>query len=416
MSSPALDAFTGIGIEIEYMIVDTGDLSVRPIADRLLRQAAGEDASEVDRGMLGWSNELALHVIEVKNPRPAATMEGLAGAFHNEVRAINRLLHDDSARLMPGAMHPWMSPPDDLRLWPHDPHGIYRGYQRIFDTATHGWANLQSMHLNLPFADDAQFERLHAAVRLVLPVIPALAASSPVADGADTGFADYRMEVYRTNASDFPAIAGLVIPPTVGSRAQYEERILAPMYREIAPHDPARVLQQEWLNSHGAIARFDRNAIEIRVIDTQECPQADLAVAAAIVAAVQMLYRENCAPLDAQQALPTARLAALLQACIRDADEALIDDGAYLTLLGYPGRACRAGELWRHLAQSMPHDGLLRGARWQPALQCMLEHGPLARRIRRALNGDHAPARLQAVYRELCDCLEQGAMFISAAD
>ena len=33
------------------------------------------------------------------------------------------------------------------------------------------------------------------------------------------------------------------------------------------------------MNSRGAIARFDRNAIEIRVIDVQECPKADLAIA-----------------------------------------------------------------------------------------------------------------------------------------
>ena len=40
------------------------------------------------------------------------------------------------------------------------------------------------------------------------------------------------------------------------------------MYRQIAPLDPDHVVQYEWLNSRGAIARFDRNAIEIRVIDT----------------------------------------------------------------------------------------------------------------------------------------------------
>src|SRR6202008_2594000 len=110
----------------------------------------------------------------------------------------------------------------ETRIWPHGHGDIYHAYESIFDTRTHGWANLQSMHVNLPFADDGQFARLHSAIRLVLPIIPALAASSPIADGSNAGFADYRMEVYRANSQAHPLIAGHVIPETVSSRAEYE--------------------------------------------------------------------------------------------------------------------------------------------------------------------------------------------------
>ena len=41
----------------------------------------------------------------------------------------------------------------------------------------------------------------------------------------------------------------------------------------------------------------------------------------------------------------------------------------------------------------------------------MLERGPLARRILRAVGPECSKARLQAVYRELCDCLDEGRMF-----
>lgn len=414
MSVPPLDAFTGYGIEIEYMIVDRNDLSVRPVADKLLRDAVGRDACEVDRGLLGWSNELVRHVVEVKNPRPVASMDRLPEAFQAEVQAINALLAAHDARLMPGAMHPWMDPRADTALWPQDPQGIYDMYGRIFDTGTHGWANLQSMHVNLPFADDAQFARLHAAVRLVLPVIPALAASSPVADGVATGCADFRMDVYRHNADAFPSIAGKIVPETVSSRAEYEQRILAPMYRDIAAQDRDRILQHEWLNSRGAIARFDRNAIEIRVIDTQECPQADLAVAVAVIAVVRMLYGGRTSTLTAQQAFDTDRLAGLLHACIEQGERAVLDDRDYLAALGYPGARCEAGQLWRHLLQSMPDEDTPptpQAPPWRAALDVMIEHGPLARRIERAIDGDYSRDRLQAVYRRLCDCLDQGIMF-----
>ncbi|HEX2530818.1 MAG TPA: glutamate-cysteine ligase family protein [Burkholderiaceae bacterium] len=412
MSSPRLDAFMGYGIEIEYAIVDRDDLSCRPIGDRLLFEAAGAPVTEVNHGLLGWSNELVLHVIEVKNLRPTAVFEYLPAMFQNEVRQINRQLRDAGARLMPSAMHPWMDPRTETRLWPHDNAEIYQAYERIFDVATHGWANLQSMHLNMPFADDAQFARLHAAIRLVLPIIPALAASSPIADAQDTGYADYRMEVYRSNADLFPSIVGNIIPETISSRAEYERKILAPMYRDIAPLDPARVLQREWLNSRGAIARFDRNAIEIRVIDTQECPKADLAVAAAVISTVHMLYRAETAPLAAQQEIDADELVAVLLACTRYAEQAEISQRAYLELLGYPGAHCSARDLWRHLIGRMQAADMLHASVWLPELQLILEHGPLARRILRAVGGSYSRSHLETVYRQLCDCLEQGTMFL----
>lgn len=400
-----LPAFSAVGIELEYMIVDRETLAVRPLADRLLG-ADGEGG--LPGSALAWSNELVLHVIEIKNPRPAASLDDLPAAFQHEVGEINARLSQFGACLLPSSMHPRMDPRTETRLWPHGNEAIYRAYDRIFDSRSHGWANLQSMHVNLPFAGDEEFARLHAAIRLVLPVLPALAASSPVADGGLSGWADYRMRVYCDNADNIPCIAGMVIPETVSSRAEYEQVILAPMYRAIAPYDPEGVLQHEWLNSRGAIARFSRSAIEIRVIDTQECPQADLAVAAACIEAVRGIYERGAAELARQQDLPTGALAGILGRCMRDADEARIDNPLYLSLLGYEERECSAGELWRHLAAPLTEPG----GRWADTLQVLLGQGPLARRIMRALDGQ--PDRIDAVYRELGDCLREGRLFVAA--
>lgn len=404
-----LPAFSAYGIEIEYMIVDRKSLSVLPIADRMLHAASGHKGNEVSRGLLGWSNELVLHLIEIKNPRPSTSLVPLPAAFQSEIGEINRMLEAHGARLMPTAMHPWMDPLHETRLWPHDNHAIYRAYDRIFNCKSHGWANLQSMHINLPFADDDEFARLHAASRLVLPILPALAASSPIADGRDTGWTDYRMHVYADNAREMPSIAGMVIPETITSRAAYEQRVLAPMYRDIAPHDPEGVLQFEWLNSRGAIVRFDRNTIEIRVIDTQECPQADLAIAAATVAVVRRLYDAGRDDLVAQQEIPAATLAAMLHNCSRDADLAVIDNVAYLRLLGFPGQRCSANELWRHLI-ACATDGDSAAQPWHQTWKTLLEHGPLARRILRAVDGDFSRAGLHAVYEDLCNCAAHGKM------
>lgn len=409
MNPPVLHAFAGYGIELEYMIVDRQTLSVLPVADELLRKAAGSFVAEVKRGRLSWSNELVLHLVELKNASPDS-LEPLVAAFQHDVRDINRLLEPMGAQLMSTAMHPWMDPASETRLWPRRDALVYQTYDRIFGCKAHGWANIQAMHMNLPFAGDAEFARLHAAVRLVLPIIPALAASSPIAEGRRAGFMDFRMESYRTHQARVPSTITPVIPETVTSRADYQTTILEPMYRDIAPFDPDGVLRHDWLNVRGACPRFDRNAIEIRVIDMQECLQADLAVAAAVTAVVRALYDAEWSPLSVQQAIGTDDLVNVLHACIRNAEEAVIDDAEYLRLFGFPDRQCQAGDLWRHLVEK---TALESPAHWREPLRVMLEQGPLARRILRAVGADCSKARLQAVYRELCDCLEEGRMFLN---
>ncbi len=400
-ATPPLHAFSAYGIELEYMIVDRETLEVRPIAGRLLG-----DSGEVHRGHYAWSNEVVLHLIELKNRRPDADLAPPAEGFQAEIRAINALLEAHGACLMPAAMHPWMNPVAETRLWPHAHAEIYRAYDRIFDCKRHGWANLQSMHLNLPFATDAEFTRLHAAVRMVLPILPALAASSPFADGRFSGSLDTRMENYRRHQIRVPETIGAVIPDGVTRIADYHARILAPMYAAVAPLDPEHILRHEWLNARGAIPRFERNALEIRVIDMQECPQADLAVAAATSAVVKALYVS-----DADLSVDTERLTQVFLNCIRDGEQALIDDADYLTRLGCLECRCSAADLWRFLIEARLQNVPGYREHWRQPLELILEQGPLARRLLNAVGPGCERSRLQAVYRELCGCLSEGKMF-----
>jgi len=404
MSNAALHAFAGYGIELEYMIVERQTLAPLPIADRLL-----QDVAEIQRGAFGWSNEIVLHLVEIKNARPSPALAPLVAGFQAELAQINQLLEPMNARLMPTAMHPWMDPATETRLWPHDNAPIYQAYDRIFGCKQHGQANLQSMHLNLPFAGDAEFARLHAAVRVLLPILPAIAASSPILDGKPSGYLDTRMQAYRSAVQQVPAVIGLLIPDTCSSRAAYEAQVLAPMYRDIAALDPQGVLRHEWFNARGAIPRFERNAIEIRVIDVQECPQADLAIATAATTAIRALYDGQWSPLSAQQDIGTEALVKILHTCIRDAEQAVIDDGQYLRLLGFPERHGQAGELWQYLIESTTLD---RSEPWAEVLRVIMQQGPLARRILRAIGPGCSKANLQETYRALCDCLQAGRMFV----
>ncbi|MDH3405252.1 MAG: glutamate-cysteine ligase family protein [Acidobacteriota bacterium] len=405
-----LHLFEAFGIELEYMLVDAETLAVKPEADEVLRAAAGSYESEIERGRIRWSNELVLHVIELKTNGPAARLEALPAAFQEQVREIEAILAGRGGRLMPTAMHPWMDPATETRLWPHEYSPVYQAFDRIFGCSGHGWSNLQSLHLNLPFADDQEFGRLHAAIRLLLPLLPALAASSPVVEGRLPGSLDCRLEAYRGNAAALPSVGGEVIPERVFTEEDYRRRIFEPMMREIAPQDPEGVLEEEFLNSRGAIARFGRGSIEIRLIDAQECPLADLAVAALTIAVLRLLTEEHWSGQRAQRALEVAPLARVLRRSIARGERARVDDAAYLAALGLPATPLSAGRIWRHLAAAVRAAGAIDDGTFGAAVDTLLERGPLARRILRRLGPDPDRARLERVYRRLCDCLRAGEM------
>lgn len=394
-----------VGIELEYMIVDRETLDVRPIADVLLRDVAGgddwvSDVEPVDAEGIGWSNELVNHVIELKTIDPVSNLAGIAARFQRQVEIANGWLEHRDARLLPGAMHPWMDPKRETRLWPHEYTPVYQKLDEIFSCRGHGWSNLQSAHLNLPFGDDEEFGRLHAAVRAVLPLLPALAASSPVRDGAATGLADSRLAVYRDNCRRIPSVTGRVIPEPVFDRAGYEERVLGRIERDLAPFDPEGILRPEWTNARGAIARFDRGSIEVRLLDVQECPAADLAIAELVRRTLEALLAERWAPLCDLQALATDDLAAVLEATVVRAEQAEIGHRPLLRALGRAGPT-RAADVWSGLrADLIPEPG-----EHGPVLAAIETGGSLATRITRRLADG---AGLREVYEELADCLAAG--------
>lgn len=412
MNEP-LHLFEGFGVELEYMIVNGETLSVQPVADEVLRSVAGEYTSEVEFGDIAWSNELALHVIELKTNGPASSLNGLPALFHENTQRINTILDDMGGRLMPGAMHPWMNPFTETKLWPHDYNPVYETFNKIFDCRGHGWSNLQSVHINLPFYDDREFGRLHAAIRLVLPILPALAASSPVLDSKPTGIMDNRLEVYRTNAVKIPSVSGRIIPEQVFTRKEYEQQLLQRLYNDIAPYDPEGILQEEWLNARGAIARFDRNTIEIRVLDIQECPLADLSIAAAAIGVIEALTGEFSANLILQQSWEVDPLYTLLLETTKDAESTIISNAKYLRMMRYPeGNRCRASELWQHLIETVLPASSVYNEKWEAPLETILTRGTLARRISRALGENPSREKLYEVYDTLCTCLTENKMFV----
>jgi len=416
LTAKTLSLFEGYGIEIESCVVDMDTLEIRPVVDELLREASGTDdwVEDIDDGAIGWSNELVTHVIELKTNGPAPSFTDLAANFRASVGRLNTLLAEHwHARLMPTAMHPWMNPERETRLWPHSNGPIYQAYDQLFDCRRHGWANVQSVHLNLPFADEHEFARLMAAARLVLPLIPALAASSPVVEGRATGMLDTRLDFYRTNSARVRSMTGDVIPEPIYGFAEYRDQVLGAVDRELGELDADEALRgQEWTNARGAITRFDRMAIEIRLIDAQECSAADLAVACAVSRLVQALVAERWSSLPSQQACPTEVLVEHLMRATREGPLAQVSDPAYAALFGVGATSAPTlGDLWRRIT----HETWAGPAELEGPLEVIQHDGTLAQRILAALGPSPGPdierARLRSVYGELCECLASGRPF-----
>lgn len=419
--------FERFGVELEYMVVDRTTLEVRPVVDALLQRALelpganlGEDEDQTWPGSVEWddvcwSNELTLHVLEFKTSEPAPSLRPLSSAFAAHVRRANALLASMNAMLLPTGMHPLMNPDREMVLWPHGYNDVYATFNRIFDCKGHGWANLQSCHLNLPFTGDSEpgdeFGRLHAAIRLLLPIMPALTASSPIKEGQLTGLLDTRLEVYRSNSARIPQTAGRVIPEPAYTKAEYEARILHPIYDAYAPFDPEGTLRHEWANARGAIARFTRGSIEVRVLDVQECPAADLAITCLIAAVLKHLACDQIGDRSAMREAEVERLHAILLQVIRDGDEALISDDGYMELLGLSPKPRQARDIWRELCDITLRRDPLWGQCEGP-LTAIFNQGCLSRRILRALKGDVTPASIDRTWRELAGCLNENRVFL----
>ena len=400
--------FEVFGVELEYMIVDRDTLAVKPVADELLKKVTGEYISDFENGEIDWSNELVNHVLEIKTHRPEKSLDGLDYLFAANVQQINELLEPLNAMLLPSGAHPLMDPFKEMQLWKHEYNEIYNLYNRIFDCRGHGWANLQSTHINLPFQGDEEFKKLHAAIRVLLPIIPALSASTPMLDGAYTGFVDSRLETYRHNQKKFPIISGKVIPEAVFSKEEYYSKIFGKIRETIQPYDTENILDQHFLNSRGAIARFDRGAIEIRIIDIQECPAADLAILKAVVEILKKLVNESWSSTKDQMSWHEDTLADIFLKVVKEGENAEIDDPAYLQLFGLEPEPLTAGEFWAFLLPEIRENLSL--PQYQ-VISKIIGLGTLSSRISNALGESPDQDKIVSVYRKLSSCLDKNQMF-----
>lgn len=401
--------FQVAGIELEYAVVDR-DLNAASLVESAFRTLAGRRTSDIELGAVGFSNEIADHVFEVKTTEPVENLRDAELALADGVQQFAALLREEfGARLLPTGMHPWLDP-KRAKLWSRSNARVYRAYERLFDVKTHGWMNVHSSHLNLPLGRDQEAVAMYNAAALLIPYLPAIAASSPMFEGELQRATDNRLAWILQHQLRLPESQGKIVPEYIQSLADYRRRILGGMYRALDAHPESSPLRHEFLNARGAVFKFSRQSLELRVLDTQECVKMDIAIAVFVRALLRhwtgrvlagavelpdhaILVEDFRAAVDAGSA-----------ACVRaphiggqerDAEGRTAMRGVLASLLADARRGARAEE--------SPYLDLVEG---------IIRTGSLSERIRAALrpaedqDDETFTEAARVIYIELADCLE----------
>lgn len=277
--SPPWGAFEVVGLEIEVAVVDR-NLDPVPRVEDVLRAFAGRPASDAVLGDVGLSNEIVDHVLEFKTLRPLPSLVETESVLAEAIRRVGAWLEEaHGARLLPTGMHPWLDPAQ-TRLWARSGRRVYDTYARLFDLKQHGWANVQAVHVNLPMGSDTEAVALMNAAALLVPYLPAISASSPMAGGALLDQVDGRLDALIGHQARLPESTGAMVPEYVTSLGQWRRDVIQPMYAALDRLPDAGALRHEFLNARAAVFKPSRRALEVRILDVQECVRMDCAVAA----------------------------------------------------------------------------------------------------------------------------------------
>jgi gamma-glutamyl:cysteine ligase YbdK (ATP-grasp superfamily) len=236
---------------------------------------------------------MQLHVMEVKANSPFKSPIQFEETMQNAVSTLNQIVQKHGAKLLGTGMHPLLKL-KDTGIWPHYHKKIYQEYGKIFNLNQHGWLNIQSFHLNLPFLKEADGIQLHNLLANLCAYLSAITASSPICEGKNGPDLDNRLQFYKVNQKEIPSITGDVIPEYASSVSQYKHDVIERYSQDLAKAGADKtLLSREWVNSRGVIFRFDRSALEVRVMDEQECIKSDVALGCFIRAALRGLIKIN---------------------------------------------------------------------------------------------------------------------------
>jgi len=390
-----------LGPEHEFSIIDE-KLQPLPIVDKVIKDVHGRIVNNVDLGKFSLGKELQAHVAELKANEPFDSPEVFEETMCNAVLSILDILEKRyGARLLGLGMHPSLLL-DKVKVWSHRDRQIYEALGKVFNLSQHGWLNIQSFQLNLPFKNEREAVGLYNALANVLPYLPAITASSPIYESKIGHNVDNRLHFYLVNQAEVPSITGDIIPEYVASFEEYEKTTIRQYSEDLAKAKAPRcLLNKEWLNSRGAVIRFDRRAVEIRIMDEQECVKSDVALSCFIRATLRGILQQG----EDFEYLPHHVLVNNLHAVIRDGLNASVR---------HP-KGSTARQVCHYLYKTAEENTSSEEKKYLEIVKQRIEGGNLSDLILREAKKKVLKTNLEeaifAVYDSLASCLERNTVY-----
>ncbi len=365
--APTYKPLQVFGPEHELSVVNE-ELKALPIVDKVIKDYCGKVRNFVELPKFTFGKEMQLHVVEIKANQPFQSPVTFEETMQNAIETLSGFLQKKyRANLLGTGMHPLLKL-DETAIWPHRHKEIYGQYGKVFKLRQHGWLNIQSFHLNLPYQKEANGVLIHNLLANICPYLPAIAASSPIYEGTFGENVDNRLAFYKVNQREVPSVTGDVIPEYVSSFNMYHSEVIGRYSRDLKKAGAApTILGKEWVNSRGAIFRFDRSALEVRVMDEQECMKSDVALGCFVRAALRGLMSTG----------PTLMPHELLVADFNS----VIMNGLAAQVLNPKGPTAR--HVCQHLFEVAWANALKEEKKYLPLIKKRIENGSLSDIIRK---------------------------------
>jgi len=228
-----------------------------------------------------------------------------------------------------------------------------------------------------------------------------VAASSPIYESKIGHYLDNRLRFYLVNQLEVPSITGDIIPEYVNSFEEYEKITIKRYSEDLAKlNAPRCLLYKEWVNSRGAVIRFDRKAIEIRILDEQECVKSDVALSCFIRATLRGILKDNEYP-----HLPHKILVENLNNVVRHGLDAQVQHPK--------GKTAR--QICRHLMKIASKNATKEEKRYLSIIKKRIDVGNLSniilREVAKKIQKTDFDEAIFSVYSSLADCLEKNKVY-----
>ncbi|MGK0236786.1 MAG: carboxylate-amine ligase [Candidatus Pelagisphaera sp.] len=281
-----------VEVSLEYIIADHRTLRPRSIASAVLR-GLNHHPKGVDKS-ISISNTLTQHSLRFSTLTPQGNFYKLEAAFADSIQATNKELEKYGALLLSGGTHPFLDPDSEGELYATGSRNPLRKLVSQLDYHRHTWINTQTTTLRIGYDSESEFVFLHNAIALLLPLIPALSASSPYLNGDWQECLDTRTFNQPNRAKQIPIIVGDYVSEPITSLEEYRKTVLDPISEftsQSLGDFPSEEIEK--INCRAIASLSNEKRIEVRIMGTQEAPTMDLAIIAFILSALKLLLRRQ---------------------------------------------------------------------------------------------------------------------------